>query len=216
MCHRSARLTHHPITAHTLTWLLIAHTCIASAPSSRWFYKHTPHSTPVYGLVHMKWTLCFSSYTCVLASFVCLPPSCACLLRVLASFVCLPPSCACLSSMCILSSLHRVSLDYSINVCAVIHSSSVFATTSCKENTLITFLISTLKSLHWTSHLPAIDPFTSVAVNKFHLHSNLLCESFRNIEWIAAMAKCETIVLDNMLLSLEQKKFVWKVTQRFF
>ncbi len=111
----------------------------------------------------------------------CLLPSCAsfaCLLRVLASFVCLPPSCACLSSMCILSSLHRVSLDYSINVCAVIHSSSVFATTSCKENTLITFLISTLKSLHWTSHLPAIDPFTSVAVNKFHLHSNRLCESF--------------------------------------
>ncbi len=84
----------------------------------------------------------------VLASFVCLPPSCACLLRVLASFVCLPPSCACLSSMCLLSSLHRVSLDYSINVCAVIYSSSVFATTSCKENTLITFLISTLKSLH--------------------------------------------------------------------
>ncbi len=36
---------------------LITHTCTASAPSSRWLYKHTPHSTPVSDLVHTKWTL---------------------------------------------------------------------------------------------------------------------------------------------------------------
>ncbi len=40
-------LSHLPITAHTLTWLIIAHTCTTWAPSSSCLLKHTPHTTPV-------------------------------------------------------------------------------------------------------------------------------------------------------------------------
>ncbi len=93
----------------------------------------------------------------------------------------LPPACTyllCFSPACVYSQVSVVSPLCSIELCAVIHSSSVVATISCKEKTPITFLTSTVKPLHWTFHLPASDPFTSVAVNKYHLHySNLLCES---------------------------------------
>jgi len=44
-CHGSARLSHHPITAHTITWILITHTWPKSALTSACPYKHTPHTT---------------------------------------------------------------------------------------------------------------------------------------------------------------------------
>ncbi len=57
VCHRSARLIHHPITARSVTRVLNTHTCKSSAPSSASVLKHTPLTSTLSNLVHSKWTL---------------------------------------------------------------------------------------------------------------------------------------------------------------
>lgn len=125
-------------TQSQLTWVLIAHTCIASAPSSTRLYTHTPHLTPVSSLVHSKWILyATSTYVDILSFLVYLPP-------------------VFLSSMCFFPSLRCVSLDCLIEVFAVIHSPSGASTISCKEKTLITFLI---YAMNFSIELPTYLPF---------------------------------------------------------
>ncbi len=87
ICHRAVKLTHFPITVHTLTWFLIDHTCTSWAPSSRLLRKHTPHTTPVSGVGHTKRTLqaiqtrhcatCLFTYLLCLLQFVLHPNVCS-------------------------------------------------------------------------------------------------------------------------------------------
>ncbi len=56
LCHRSARLPRQPITTHSLTWILMEHTCSLSSPHHHTPYKLTPHHSQMSDLVPMKWT----------------------------------------------------------------------------------------------------------------------------------------------------------------
>ncbi len=60
-CHGLARLVHLPITTHSFTWVLIAHTCTSSAPSSACILKHTPHMSPLSDLVSFEVDWCYYS-----------------------------------------------------------------------------------------------------------------------------------------------------------
>lgn len=142
--------------SHTLTSVLIAHTCISSAPSSSWLYKHTPHATPVSGLVHLKWILSVTKTEYQYSYLLCVLQRST-------------PACL-LPSLCV-----DITLNGYTEVCAVICPPSVSSAISCKNKSFITFLIKTVNYIK--PFLPFL-PGASVAFNKSNLfHSNPLCES---------------------------------------
>ncbi len=137
------------ITMHSITWLLITHTCTSSAPS---IYKHTPHTSSLSDLVSSKWT----NVTCLVAFISYLPPVSS-------------PAC---SSQ--LYSIVRVSQDFHESVpivqdCEVCAPVPLFTSSSeSKGTSIITLIVLLCLFIELVTHLLQL-PADSTDYNKTHL-----------------------------------------------